>query len=259
MSTILRERHDHVLLITFNREDKLNAFDPDMIAELADAYTELAEDKTLRCGVIAARGRFFTSGLDLMAVAPRMMPGAEPLIAVGKIDPWGVNTPPCPKPIVSAVQGRCFTLGIELMLAAQINVAAEGASFCQAEVSRGILPFGGGSVRWAQAVGAQNAYRYLLTGDNFDAAEALRMGLVQQVVAAEQCLETAMTLAQRVATQAPLAVQATLRNARLAQDQGPAAAFAKLHPELLALMSSQDARIGMEAFMLRKPAEFIGE
>ena len=125
-------------------------------------------------------------------------------------------------------------------------------------MSRGILPFGGGSVRWAQAVGSQNAWRYLLTGDTLDAAEAWRIGLVQQVVSTELVLETALGIANRIARQAPLAVQATLRNGRLALAEGPDAAFARLMPELLVLMQSQDARRGMEAFMLRKEAEYQG-
>jgi enoyl-CoA hydratase len=258
--TILVERRGALLLMGFNRPDKLNAFDPDMIARLAAAYTELARDRRLRCGVVWAEGKYFTSGLDLAAVAPVVMdPEGPPLIPEGCVDPWGVTTPPCPKPVVTAVQGRCFTLGIELMLCGQITVAAESASFTQSEVARGILPFGGGTVRWPLAVGTQNAYLHLLTADELDAAEAYRIGLVQKVVPDAQCLPEAVAVAERVARQAPLGVEATLRSVRLTQTDGPTAALAALPGELRALMASRDARRGLEAFLARRPAEFEGD
>jgi enoyl-CoA hydratase/carnithine racemase len=101
--------------------------------------------------------------------------------------------------------------------------------------------------------------RWILTGDTFDAAEAHRIGLVQEVVPHGEQYARSLELAQRVAAQAPLAVQAALANARLATRDGDAAAEATLQPELVRLAQSQDARIGMEAFMTRQPATFIGQ
>ncbi|MGH8562181.1 MAG: enoyl-CoA hydratase-related protein, partial [Nevskiales bacterium] len=172
---------------------------------------------------------------------------------------WGVTTDPCPKPIVTAVQGRCFTLGIELLLCGQVTIASEEASFTQFEVNRGIFPFGGGTVRWPLAVGTQNAYRYLLTGEDLDATEALRIGLVQQVVPAGQCLPAAIAMAEKIAANAPLGVQAVLRNARLAQSKGIKTALRKLRWQFLRLILSKDARRGVEAFKARKTAEFKGD
>lgn len=257
---ILVERRGHVLLIGLNRPDKLNAFDPEMIRQLAAAYTQLAKDKELRCGVLWARGTDFTAGLDMPAIArhvPRLI--FQPFVPRGMVDPWGVSTPPCPKPLVTAVQGRCFTLGIELLLCNQITVASAEARFNQYEVSRGLFPFGGGTVRWPQAVGANNAYRYLLTGDWLDAQEALRLGLVQEVVPAEQCLPRAIELAETIARQAPLGVRAVLRSTRLAQSQGAATALGKLNWQILRLFFSKDARRGLEAFKNRTPAKFEGD
>lgn len=257
---VITERRGHLLLIGLNRPDKLNAFDPDMIRELAAAYTQLAKDKSLRCGVLWAAGSDFTAGLDLPAIAKHVpMAVFRPLIPRGMVDPWGVSTPPCPKPLVTAVQGRCYTLGIELLLCNQVTVASSEARFTQYEVSRGLFPFGGGTVRWPQAVGVNNAYRYLLTGDWFDAEEAYRLGLVQEVVTPEQCLPRALEIAGKIAQQAPLGVQAVLRSTRLSQSAGAETALGKLHGQILRLFLSKDAQRGMEAFRKRTTAEFEGK
>ncbi len=256
---VLTERRGHLLLMGLNRPDKLNAFDPEMIRQLAAAYTELAKDRELRCGVVWAQGRYFTSGLDLAALVKRLPYEVfSPTISRGMVDPWGVTRKPCPKPIVTAVQGRCYTLGIELMLCGQLSIAAEDATFLQYEVSRGLFPFGGGTVRWPLAVGTHNANRYLLTGEEFGAAEALRIGLVQQVVPAEQCLPAAIEMAEKIAQQAPLGVQAVLRNTRLAQSRGADVALRKLRPQILRLLLSKDVRRGFKAFQERRTAEFQG-
>jgi enoyl-CoA hydratase/carnithine racemase len=271
-NTVITKRRGHVLLIGLNRPDKLNAFTPEMVRDLAEAYGELATDRELRVGVLHASGRYFTSGLDMPSIAKQIpwevaaraankIPFVEPIKAMvpkGGIDPWGTTTELCPKPIVTAVQGRCFTLGIELMLAAQINVVAEDATFTQYEVSRGLFPFGGGTVRWASTAGLHNAYRYILTGEEFDAAEAYRVGLAQYVVPNDEVLDTAIEVAEQIAKQAPLGVQAAMRNIRLAQDKGAHAALSKLHLELAKVMMSKDLRRGMKAFQERKEATFEG-
>jgi enoyl-CoA hydratase len=159
---------------------------------------------------------------------------------------------------VLAVQGTCLTLGIELALASDVVVAADDTVFAQLEVSRAILPFGGATTRFAARAGWGDAMRWMLTGDRFDAAEARRMGLVQEVVPAGSQLDRALELAERIAAQAPLAVQATLANARLAEREGTAAAEARLQGELVRLMQTDDARIGMEAFMTRSTPHFTG-
>jgi enoyl-CoA hydratase/carnithine racemase len=113
-------------------------------------------------------------------------------------------------------------------------------------------------MRFPRAVGWGNAMRYMLTGDRFDAAEAYRLGLVQQIVPDGTQLGRALDVAEGIAAQAPLAVQATLANARTAVREGDAAAEARLQPELARLAATTDARIGMEAFVTRVPAIFIG-
>jgi len=252
------ERDGPVLLIGFNRPDKRNAADLRLLQELSLAYGELERDPELRVGFVFAHGDHFTGGLDLADVAPRIGPDGLDMVPEGGIDPWQVSGAPRTKPVVIAVQGTCLTLGIELILASDIAVAADSATFGQIEVSRGILPFGGATIRLPRAVGWGNAMRWILTGDRFDAAEAHRIGLVQEVVPHGQHHERGLELARTIARQAPLAVQASLANAALAVRDGAVAAAAALQPELVRLANSEDARIGMIAFATRTDAEFIG-
>jgi enoyl-CoA hydratase len=252
------ERDGHVLLIGLNRPEKRNAADIQLLRELSAAYGELERDPELRVGFVFAHGDHFTGGLDLADVAPRIDADGLDITADDGINPWQVSGVSLSKPVVIAVQGTCLTLGIELILASDIAVAAESTRFGQIEVARGILPFGGATIRFPRAVGWGNAMRWILTGDLFDSAEALRIGLVQEVVADGEQYARGLELARRVAAQAPLAVQAALANARLAVRESDAAAEAQLQPALVRLASSEDAAIGMRAFATRQPADFVG-
>lgn len=257
-SPILTERRGHVFCIGFNRPEKRNAADFELLTQLAEAYGELERDPGLRVGLVHAVGDHFTAGLDLADLGPRI--GADGLSFTSEtgIHPWQVDGRQLTKPVVVAVQGTCFTLGIELMLASEVTVAARSTRFGQIEVTRGILPFGGATLRFPRAVGWGNAMRYLLTGDLFDAAEAYRIGLVQEVVDDGEQFDRALAMAERIAAQAPLAVQAALANAKRAVRDGDAAAEAELQPALVRLAASEDARIGMEAFLTRTEARFTG-
>jgi len=252
------DRDGHVLLIGFNRPDKRNAADLQLLQELSAAYGELERDESLRVGFVYAHGDHFTGGLDLADVGPRIGADGLDITSEGGINPWQVSGESLSKPVVIAVQGTCLTLGIELILASDIAVAAAGTRFGQIEVARGILPFGGATIRFPRAVGWGNAMRWILTGDTFDAAEAHRIGLVQEVVPDGEQYARGLELAQRIAAQAPLAVQAALANARTAIRQSDAAAEAALQPELVRLAATEDSAIGMRAFVTRTPAEFVG-
>src|SRR5438105_2856335 len=139
-------RRGHVLLIGLNRPAKRNAFNLAMLDQLAAAYYELENDEEIRCGVLFARGEHFTGGLDLAEVGPAIAEGHQIASGPGRSDPWrteGTWT----TPVVAAVQGWVMTLGIELLLAADIRVAASDARFSQMEINRGIYAFGGATVR----------------------------------------------------------------------------------------------------------------
>ncbi len=252
------DRDGHVLHIGLDRPAKRNAADWRMLEELALAYGELDRDPELRAGLVYAVGDHFTGGLDLADVGPRLADGGMDYVPDGGINPWQVSGVRVRKPVVLAVQGTCVTLGIELALASDIVVAADSTVFAQLEVARGILPFGGATTRLPRAVGWGDAMRWILTGDRFDAAEAHRIGLVQEVVPHGQHVERAAELSHRIAAQAPLAVQAALANARQAVRDGESAAEAELPGLLSRLASSEDAAIGMQAFLTRTAAQFTG-
>ena len=157
------------------------------------------------------------------------------------------------------MQGICFTLGIELMLAADIVVAADDCRFAQIEVKRGIMPTGGATVRMVERAGWGNAQRYLLTGDEFGSAEALRLGFVQEVVpAGQQKAARARDRSQRIAEQAPLAVRASLASSRIAVDHGPHAAIREFNAQQARLMATDDAAEGVRSFIERRQGRFEG-
>lgn len=258
METVSIERDGHVLMIGLNRPEKRNAFTQAMLADLSRAYALLESDESLRAGVLFAHGEHFTAGLDLVDVGPAIADGTDPMPEDGR-DPWRLDGP-WTTPVVAAVHGRCLTLGIELLLAADIRVAAAAARFAQIEVLRGIYPFGGATLRFPREVGWGNAMRWILTGDEFDAAEAHRIGLVQEVVPdADAALARARAIAHTIADQAaPLGVRATLASAHRARDDGDAAAIARLRPEVTRLFGSEDAAEGVRSFVERRPAMFSG-
>jgi enoyl-CoA hydratase/carnithine racemase len=252
------EKRGHLLLIGLNRAAKRNAFDIDMLHGLAAAYTELESDAALRCGVLFAHGDHFTAGLDLAAVAPHFASGDWKGTA-DQIDPLALEGKPLSKPMVTAVQGLCFTIGIELMLASEIRIAADSSRLAMLEVKRGIYPVGGATMRFVHEAGWGNAMRYLLTGDEFTAADALRMGIVQEVVPHGKQLERALELAERVAKQAPLGVAAVIRSGRISLRQGELEASKQLLPDLKPILASEDANEGVMSFLERREAKFTGK
>jgi enoyl-CoA hydratase/carnithine racemase len=258
LDTVTLERDGHVLVMGLNRPEKRNAFNVAMLADLARAYGVLEADDSLRAGVLLAHGEHFTAGLDLVDVAPYLAEGRDPMPAGGR-DPWRLDGA-WNKPVIAVAHGRCLTLGIELLLAADIRIAAADARFAQIEVLRGIYPFGGATVRFPCQTGWGNGMRWLLTGDEFDAVEAHRIGLVQEVAPdAAAAVATAMAIAQTIAERAaPLGVRATLRSAQLARAEGDAAAIADLRPEVTRLFGTADAAEGVQSFVERRPARFRG-
>jgi enoyl-CoA hydratase len=254
---VSRELRGHILLLGLDRSSKRNAFDLEMLNDLCLAYGEFERNNEARVALVFAHGEHFTAGLDLANIAPALAAGWQ--IPAGGCDPWGVfGGSRVSKPVIVAAQGYCLTIGIELMLASDINLCASNTRFAQMEVQRGIFPFGGATLRMHQTAGWGNAMRWLLTGDEFDAHEAYRLGLVQEVLASEELLPHALKLAARIAAQAPLGVQATLASARQAVREGEAAATANLHPTVTRLMASDDAKEGVRAMLERRPGDFKG-
>ena len=255
---ILSELRDRLFMIGIDRPAKLNGFTPVMMRGLAQAYTAFEHEARARCAVVFAEGSHFTAGLDLPKVAA-YLGGNTLLVEEGEIDPFGLRAPFRSKPVIVAVQGICFTLGVELMLAADIVIAAADTRFAQLEVKRGLLPTGGATFRMVERAGWGNAMRYLLTGDEFDAQAALRLGFIQEVVEPGRQIDRAIELAKHIADQSPLALAATIENARLAQHDGPAAATAQFGATQTRLLASADFQEGMRSFKEKRPPRFGGK
>ena len=254
---ITYETDSYICLIGLNRADKRNAFDSHMIQQLSEALTNYESDDNLRCALIFAHGEHFTAGLDLMELQDKWDKGAFDFND-NEIDPWGIGGKLRSKPVVVAVQGTCFTAGIELMLNSDVVIASDNCNFAQMEVQRGIMPFGGATVRFIQAAGWQKAMPYLLTGKAFDAQTADRLNLVSEVVANGEEYERAMTIAKEICQAAPLGVQGLLSSAQDVSRSGTAAALANIHSYLPHLFHSEDAKEGAMAMVERREAEFKG-
>lgn len=258
-SKLTVERRGHVLLMGFNRPAKRNAMDVDLYNELALAYGELHSNPELRVGVLFGHGDHFTAGLDLTQWAPIFAEGRWPALPAGGIEPFGIDEAHrCRKPIVVAAQGCSFTVAVELMLAADVRVAAPDTRFGQLEVQRGFYPCGGATVRLAQEVGWGNAMKIILGGQEFSGAEAHRMGLVQRLAPAAEVLDAAIAEAEMIARQAPLGVQAALKLSRIARTQGNVAGLAAMLPELVPVMQTEDAKEAVKAFGERRAPVFVG-
>jgi enoyl-CoA hydratase/carnithine racemase len=160
--------------------------------------------------------------------------------------------------VVTAVKGICYTAGIELMLATEIVVAAEGTRFSQLEVGRGVMAVGGATVRMTERAGWGNAMRVLLTSCEFTPEDALRYNFIQEIVPAGRELERALELAADICRQAPLAVQATMHNVRRAFLEGPEAAIAEFVPVMQKLALTEDAAEGVKSFQEKRPPVYRG-
>lgn len=246
-------------LIGLNRPDKRNAFNLQMIRELADAYTAYDADPALRCLLVFGHGGHLSGGLDLMDVLPRVAKdGIQALYTEGQVDPWRVLGRRLHKPVIVAAQGTSYTAALELMMASDIAICAEDARFAQQETSRGIFPFGGATLRMPALIGWHQAMRIMLTGEVIDARAALRLGLVSEVVPPEQLLERAIQLGEKVCEQAPLAVQALLANAALSRDALLDTVSADLVERGLQILRSEDAQEGARSLMQKRKAVFKG-
>ncbi len=249
-----------ILLIGIQRPSKRNGWTPPMFRQLAEAYTRLDDEPGLRVGVLHAFGDHFTAGLDLPAMVEYLRSGQK-VVPPGLVEPYDFGMPGYrrrSKPMLVAVQGICYTVGIELMLGADIVLAADDCRFSQMEVQRGIMATGGATLRMAERAGVGNALLHLLSADVFDSAEALRCNFVQRVVPRPELLDATLALARQIAAQAPQAVIETRRNVLKAIELGQAAAVADFIPVQARLAASEDAAEGVRAFVEKRPARFSG-
>lgn len=253
---VTTERRGDIFLMGFDRPEKLNGLTPKMFTELANAYNELENDDALRVGVLFAHGNHFTAGLDLPKFVPYMQGGKRAYLPDG-VDVYGLKKK-CTKPMVCAVKGYTYTAGIEMMLACDIVVAASDARFSQLEPKRGIMATGGATIRFVERGGWGNAMYHLLRCDEFDAQEAYRIGLVQEVVEPGKELVRAVEIAREIARMAPLAVRATKASAMKYVEAGEQAAVAEFAEIQQRLSQTEDAAEGVASFKEKREPVFKG-
>lgn len=256
MSAVLVEQREHVLVIVINRPQAMNSVDAEVSAGVGAALEQAEADPAVRAVVITGAGdRSFCAGADLKAIGR-----GESILAPGH-EEWnlaGYVRHPISKPTIAAVNGFALGGGTELVLASDLAVAAETATFGLPEVARGLFAAAGGAFRLPEQLPRKVAMEMILTGEPITAARALELGMINRVVPADQVLDAALELANRVAANAPLAVQASKRVAlgivdgRLADD----ASWEQSNREIVAVAGTEDVREGTLAFMQKRKPEW---
>jgi enoyl-CoA hydratase len=243
---------DGVLVMTLDRPAARNAVDGPTSRALGAALDLLDDDPALTVGVLTGAGGTFCAGMDLKA----FLAGDSPEIPGRGFG--GLTQAPPRKPLIAAVEGYALAGGCELVLACDLVVAAEDASFGLPEVTLGLIAGSGGLLRLPRRVPHQVAMRLALTGDRFGATEAHAWGLVGEVTPPGGALVAAVALASRIARNAPLAVTATKRVITESPDWPADEVWARQQAELDAILGSTDAREGASAFAERRPPRWTG-
>ena len=256
-STITVEVTGRVALVTITREKALNALNAAVIAELTVALSALDADENVGAVILTGAGeKAFVAGADIAAMADLASPAARAFSEAGHA--VGDLIARMGKPVIAAVNGFALGGGCELMLACDFAYASERAKFGQPEVNLGLMPGFGGTQRLLRRVGPARASELVLTADVIGAEEALRIGLVNAVVPADKLLDHARAQAEKVASKAPLAVAASKRALRRAEELSLTAGN-ELERELFAgLFSTADQKEGTRAFLEKRPAKFTG-
>ena len=256
-----------VQVITIDAPQRRNALTPEMLCRLADAFIAFARDPALRVAVVTGTGeQAFCAGGDLARTLPlltgdrapeddwdRRLLGDPLVLAASSLRDF-----PLDKPVVAAINGSCMAAGFELMLGTDIRIAARHAQFGLPEVQRALLPFAGSMVRLPRQVPHVIAMRLLLTGEAIDADEALRVGLVNEVVAGAEVMPRAMAIAERIARNGPLAVQAVKRTAVATSGMSLTEAFAIEDTAKREVLATADAREGPRAFIEKREPRYEG-
>lgn len=264
---LLIDKHAGVALLTLNRPDARNAISPEMACLLADALTDAATDDQVRVVVLTGAGeKAFCSGGDLALTLP-LMTGARQAE-----DGWDRRLLDDPavmarsamrefafdKPVIGAINGACLAGGMEIVLATDLRIAADHAHFGLPEVKRALIPFAGSVVRLPRQIPYCHAMELLLLGDMVCAGDALRMGLINQVLPGRQVLPRAMEIAARLAANGPVALREIKRTVRASSGVTLEEGFRLEDASKRVIMSTQDAREGPRAFMEKRAARFTG-
>ena len=255
--TLLLERAGRVAIITINRPDKRNALNIKTREEGAAVLEQLSTDDSVGIVVFTGAGdKAFVAGADIAEFSGRTAI-TQREVMTGRSLFTAIDT--FPKPVIAMINGYCLGGGCELALACDIRIASESASFGQPEINLGIIPGGGGTQRLTRLVGEGKAMELILTGEIIDAKTAFAIGLVNQVVPADQLRAKTMEIANRIADKSPIALRLAKEAVKLASrsnlDEG-----LRREVDLFALcFSSEDKDEGVSAFLEKRKPVFKGK
>lgn len=249
----------HVAVITLNRPQRRNALNYQAYDELEASFRAASADPEARCVVVTGADPAFCSGDDVgeIMAGPKAVSTSEAPREI-RPTPAAMAALECTKPVIAAVNGAAVGWGMELALFADIRIASERAKFAELFVKRGLVSDVGGFYRLPAIVGPAKAAELLFTGDVIDAAEALRIGLVTEVMAHEALLPRALELAARIAANPPLAVQALKAGLKRAAYGDPRQIGAWAMAEIRRLMRTEDHREGVASFLEKREPVFKG-
>ncbi len=255
MAVVLLERPaPGVALVRLNRPERLNALNMEVRESLAAHFVELAADDAIKCVVITGDEKAFAAGADVAELLVRT--STDPAFEKSRAA-WAAMQR-YRRPIIAAVSGFALGGGCELAMHCDIIIAGEGAKLGQPEVKLGIMPGAGGTQRLVRAAGKFAAMRWLLTGDLLRATDALRLGLVSEVVPDGQVLPHALEIATRIAALPPVAV-AAIKDVVLRGADLPLEAALRLEGHTFqTLFATEDRTEGMRAFIEKRKPEFKG-
>ena len=260
--SIILEKENRVATITFNRPDKLNALNPQLVSDILNALDAVASDEDIRVLIVTGNGRGFCSGADLSGGSDFSTATLERRLRPQPFPWWGwlaLAFHNFQKPSIAAVNGLAVGGGLGIALVCDIRIAAESARFSSIFIQRALVPDSGATFYLPRAVGTSRAFEMMYTGDMVDVREAERIGLVSRVVPDEELLKTARELAARIARMAPLTLEMTKR-AVLKGVEGHDFEAQLVYESLAqnAASNSEDYREAVQAFLEKREPQFEG-
>lgn len=259
------DHRDHILVITLNRPDRLNAISGPMLNELSAKLKEANHDPDVRVVIITGAGKGFCAGLDLKDTQQRMQSGASIGLTRNSRQLFSLDKTPITalwemdKPVIAALNGAAAGFGMDMALLADIRLMSEGAKLAATMVKRNVVPESGGTWLLPRLIGWGKAAEIFYRGLTLDAAECLRLGIANAVTSADELMPTALKWAAEIAANGPLAVQTTKRMMRLGMDETFETTVDHLLMHFVNLTRTEDFKEALAAFNEKRPPKFVGQ
>ena len=253
---VLLDREGRVAILTINRPDKLNALNEQVRHEALAHLEEIQNDDSIGCVVITGSGeKSFIAGADIGEFEGRSPFDQREAMRFPRIFDAMASFP---KPVIAMINGFCLGGGCELAMSCDMRIASDRAKLGQPEIKLGLIPGGGGTQRLPRLVGMGHAMRLTLTGDMIKADEAKEIGLVDQVVPADELRATTLELAQRIASQSPITLRVAKEALRASERLNIEEGILYERDLFCLCFSTEDKKEGVEAFLNKRKAEWKG-